>query len=185
MRGRSLTGEPENNDANVSYLLLMTPDADGLVGRWRAEHDWAARFGIGAHVTVRTPFLHREEWADRRITDVLKPFLPLTINLARLENRPGALVILVEPDDELRVMTAAIDAGWPTLPAHRGRNDFAYHVTVVRTPDPLVREAASAEIAPQLPLPAIGSELWAAHVDRDRHMSHAVIARGHTSDPHA
>lgn len=163
--------------ANV-FLLLMTPDADPLVGRWRAKHDWAAKWGIGAHVTVRTPFLPPPEWGDPQIQQVLEPYLPLTINLARLENRPGALVVLAEPDNELRLVTAAVSAAWPSLPPHRGgRPDFAYHVTVVRTPDPHARDAAAAEIAPRLPMQVIGAEVWATHVDRPGHLSHEVVAR--------
>lgn len=40
----------------------MTPEADPLVERWRAEHDWAAAHGVAAHVTVRMPFLDPDEW---------------------------------------------------------------------------------------------------------------------------
>ena len=79
-------------------LLLMTPDADPLIARWRADHDWAAAYGISAHVTVRTPFLEPEQW-PAELPDALDAFIPIDITLARLENRPGALVIVVEPDD--------------------------------------------------------------------------------------
>jgi hypothetical protein len=49
------------------WLLLITREAEPLVGRWRAEHDAAARFGIPAHVTVRTPFLPSEERRDPKL----------------------------------------------------------------------------------------------------------------------
>ena len=66
------------------WLLLITPDAESLVGRWRAEHTYAARFGIPAHVTVRTPFLPPERWRDPGFSQ-LERFLPTDVTLARLE----------------------------------------------------------------------------------------------------
>src|SRR4051812_28340455 len=131
-------------------LLLMTPDADPLVARWRADHDWAARFGVPAHVTVRMPFLQPDEWDDLSFAD-LGRFLPVELTLARLEERPGALVILVEPDEALRELTAAVGDLWPALPAqpaHKANfTRAAYHVTVVRTPDPVTRRRASDAIS--------------------------------------
>ena len=54
-----------------SLALLVTPAADPLVGRWRAEHDWAAQHGIPAHVTIRLPFLPRVQWRDPSIALLL------------------------------------------------------------------------------------------------------------------
>jgi hypothetical protein len=105
----------------------MTPDAEPLVAPWRAEHDVAARFGIPAHVTVRTPFLSPEHWRDPALS-LLVRFLPIDVTLARLENRPGALVILADPDDELRAITEAVTLSWPTLPPHKG-NRLILHTT--------------------------------------------------------
>jgi 2'-5' RNA ligase superfamily len=159
------------------WLLLITPDADSLVGSWRAEHDPAARFGIPAHVTVRTPFLAPEHWRDPALSQ-LERFLPMDVTLSRLENRPGALVVLAEPDDALRQITQAVTLSWPTLPPHKGnRPDLAYHVTVVRTASERVRSEAWEAIAPHLPLHVTGTELWAADGSHDEGVQHAVVAR--------
>ena len=113
------------------WLLLITPAAESLVGRWRAQHDVAARFGIPAHVTVRTPFLPPEHWRDPALS-LLERFLPIDVTLSHLENRPGALVLVVKPDDGLREITKAVGLSWPTLPPHKAnRADLAYHMTVV------------------------------------------------------
>jgi hypothetical protein len=163
------------------WLLLITPDADPVVGAWRAEHDSAARHGIPAHVTVRTPFLPPEQWAGPELSQ-LEVFLPLPVTLARLEDRPGALVIVAEPDDELREITDATTRMWPTLPPHKASiRPFAYHATVVRTEDPRVRSAAAEAIAPYLPLRVTGTEMWAAVEDSaTKEVRHAVAA---TSPP--
>jgi 2'-5' RNA ligase superfamily len=160
----------------------MTPDADALVEPWRAEHDAAARFGIPAHVTVRTPFLSPEHWRDPALS-LLVRFLPIDVTLARLENRPGALVILAEPDDELRAITEAVTLSWPTLPPHKGnRADFAYHMTVVRTANDRVRSQAWEAIAPQLPLRVTGTEMWASAGSLEKGLRHAVVARMRPTD---
>jgi hypothetical protein len=166
------TSDSDRKSPPVTYLLLMTPAADSLVARWRADHDWTARRGLSAHVTVRTPFLERPQWSDPGLTRVLAPFVPTPVTLARLENRPGGLVILAEPDDALWRITDATTAAWPDLPPHKGgRPDAAFHVTVVRTPDPDLWRAASDSIAPHLPLTVDGTAFWVA----DEGASHAPL----------
>lgn len=159
------------------WLLLVTPDAETVVGRWRSEHDAAARFGIPAHVTVRTPFLPPERWRDPALS-LLERFLPIDVTLARLEDRPGALVIVADPDEGLRELTEAVGRAWPSLPPHKGnRPDLAYHMTVVRTADDVVRSRAWEAIARDLPLTVTGTELWAAAGSPEDTLRHAVVAR--------
>src|SRR5262245_23256995 len=155
----------------------MTPEAEPLVDPWRADHDSAARFGIPSHVTVRTPFLPPEQWQDPALS-LLESFLPSEVTLARLENRPGALVLLAEPDDSLRAITEAVSSAWPTLPPHRdNRPDLAYHMTVVRTASDRVRSEASEALAPHLPLRVTGTEMWASTGSLEDGLQHAVVAR--------
>ena len=159
------------------WLLLITPEAEPLVGNWRAEHDYAARYGIAAHVTVRSPFLPPERWTDPALSQ-LEKFLPVPLTLARLENRPGALVIVAEPDDELRALTDATSRAWPTLAPHKqDRETFAYHATVIRTPDSRLRMNAAEAIAPHLPLRVTGTELWASARTPENGVRHTVVAR--------
>jgi hypothetical protein len=159
------------------WLLLMTPGAEPVVDGWRAKHDPAASFGIPAHVTVRTPFLRPERWRDSALS-LLERFLPTEVTLARLEDRPGGLVIVVEPDDELREITEACTSAWPELPPHKGnRPDLAYHVTVVRTVSDSIRTQASETIAPRLPLRVAGTEMWASAGSLEHGLRHAVVAR--------
>jgi hypothetical protein len=158
------------------WLLLITPEAEPLVGNWRAEHDAAARDGIPAHVTVRTPFLQAEHWSDPRLA-ALSDLLPVEVTLARLENRPGALVIVVKPDHGLRELTDAVGSTWPELPPHKGnRPDLAYHMTVVRTEDEALRSRAADEISPHLPLEVSGTEFWASEGVLGEKLKHAVVA---------
>jgi len=165
----------------VSHLLLMTPDAEPLVAEWRAEHDWTAAHGIGAHVTVRAPFFGVAAAQERDVERALGSFLPLQVTLARLEDRPGALVVLAEPDDALWELTDAASAAWPELGAHKdGRPDAAFHVTVVRTPDPALRRAAAEAIGPHLPAAVAGTELRVAERTAAGGLAWVVVA---TAEP--
>jgi 2'-5' RNA ligase len=158
------------------WLLLITPDAEPLVARWREHHDGAARWGVPAHITVRTPFLSPERWADPALA-ALEQYLPVTVTLARLEDRPGALVIVAEPDAQLREITDATTRTWPTLPPHKDEHRaFAYHVTVIRSLDGETRSDAVEAIAPHLPLNVTGTEMWAAAGSIENGLQHAVVA---------
>jgi hypothetical protein len=141
----------------------MTPEADSLVGRWRAEHDWTATSGITAHVTVRTPFLGVAAAQAADVPAALRRLLPVPVSLARVEDRPGALVIVAEPDDALWELTHAASRAWPALGPHKdGRPDTAFHITVVRTEDRALRAVVARELAAALPLTVAGTELWVA-----------------------
>jgi hypothetical protein len=98
------------------------------------------------------------ELEPARVVRAARP-LPVEVTLARLEDRPGALVALAEPDDELRRLTERLDVLGDLPPHRQGRPDLAYHATIVRTADPTVRRAAAEAIAPQLPLSEQAAEL--------------------------
>jgi hypothetical protein len=122
-----------------------------VLGPWRAEHDWTARHGLPTHVSVRVPVPADAELPPERVVAAAEP-LPVKVTLARLEDRPGALVAVAEPDEALLRLTERLSV-LGDLPPHRdGRADLAYHATIVRTPDPAVRGAAAAAIEPLLPL---------------------------------
>jgi hypothetical protein len=132
--------------------------ADAVLGKWRAEHDWTARNGLPTHVSVRVPVPVELDLDPDRVARVAAP-LPVNVTLARLEDRAGALVAVVEPDAELRRLTFRLDRLGDLQPHREGRPDLAYHATIVRTADPDVRGAAADAIRPQLPLSEAAGEL--------------------------
>jgi hypothetical protein len=129
-----------------------------VLGPWRAEHDWTARNGLPTHVSVRVPLPVDVALEPTRVLSAAEP-LPITVTLARLEDRPGALVAVAEPDRELRRLTERLGALGDVPPHREGRHDLAYHATIVRTPDADVRRAAAAAIEPRLPLTETPDEL--------------------------
>jgi hypothetical protein len=73
----------------MSHLLLMTPEADTLVAELRADHDWTAAHGIGAHVTVRTPFFGVAAARERDIERTLGSCRASRIGAARWSSSPS------------------------------------------------------------------------------------------------
>ena len=145
---------------SMAGVCLPLPEAEPLVDPFRREHDWTYEAGLSAHVTVRMPFPSEFLLEPQTVSSVIDEFLPMEVVLARLEDREGGLVVLVEPDAQLRRLTNAIGDACTGLPPHREGQRFAYHVTVVRTGDPEIRNDAAKAIETRLPLVAVGRELW-------------------------
>ncbi len=144
----------------MAGICVPLPEADPLVEPWRREHDWTHRGGLPAHVTVRMPFPSDIPLGPETLAGVVDAFLPIEVVLRRLENRAGALVILVEPDAGLRSLTHAIGDACRALPPHRGGQSFAYHITTLRTAAPALINTAAKAIERELPRVAVGRELW-------------------------
>jgi hypothetical protein len=157
------------------FLIVTMPAAEPIVGPWRAEHDWSAQCGVPGHITVRNPFLPRERWAEPAVSSLAR-FLPFEVTLARLEDRPDALVLVAEPDEALRELTAEASALWPELPPHKGGPSATYQMTLVRTPGE-AREEATRAIAPHLPLIVAATRLCAVTLVGDQRVEHSVLAQ--------
>jgi len=54
-----------------SVILILVPDADIIVGKWREKHDRVARLGISAHITLLYPF-KTPSTIDRVVINKLK-----------------------------------------------------------------------------------------------------------------
>ena len=54
-RERSLRAVPR------TALIVAVPEAEPLVGEWRAKHDWSAQHGVPAHITLLFPFVPADE----------------------------------------------------------------------------------------------------------------------------
>ncbi len=144
----------------LSGLCVPLPRADAFLSRWRDNHDYTAACGLSAHVTVYMPFPGEAALSPESVASVHDAHFPLSVRLSHLEDRPGALVVVVEPDHELRSLTASLQALDAGLPQHREGRDFRYHATLVRTPDPEVRRAASLAVSEHLPHVEECESLW-------------------------
>ena len=77
-----------------SAIVLDVPEAEALVGGWRARHDPVASRGIPAHITLLYPFVNPEQLdADAldRVRDVLATAVPLDLVLSEVATFPGVV----------------------------------------------------------------------------------------------
>jgi hypothetical protein len=133
------------------------------VGAWRVQHDWAARLGVPAHVTVMGPFLkparveadvcRRLAWIFERTQE------PLAFSLSRLERRGDVAFLLATPDRPFERLSTAIHEEWPQLrPYGHAFDRVRFHLTVARGCDDSLFASLSRAINRQLPLSGTASE---------------------------
>jgi|SRR6516164_233607 hypothetical protein len=140
----------ENNGRSEmeSTLVILAPDAEGLVQSFRDRYDPAAKAGMPAHITLLYPFKSREE-IDGLVLDTLSHcfshFQQFKYTLMTINQFPGQTLYLVpEPEDPFRALTLGIWRCYPETPPYRGRySTIIPHLTVADRMD----EQRLAEVA--------------------------------------
>ena len=108
-----------------STLVILVPEAEGLVQSFRNRYDPAAKAGMPAHITLLYPFKSREE-IDGLVLDTLSHcfshFQQFKFSLAKIDQFPGETLYLVpEPEDPFRELTLGIWGHYQETPPYRGR----------------------------------------------------------------
>jgi 2'-5' RNA ligase len=123
-----------------STLVILVPDAEGLVRSFRDRYDPAAKAGMPAHITLLYPFKPPNE-IDGVVLDTLRHcffrFPPFKFSLAAINRFPGETLFLVpEPEDPFRELTLRIWRCYPETPPYRGRySTVVPHLTVASRVD--------------------------------------------------
>ena len=124
----------DHSDLGESALVVVVPEAEEAVGRWRAAHDPSADRGVPAHVTVRFPFFPAAEIDDGVLgtLDALASDVdPFTATFRSVERRTDGVWMRPEPEDPFRRLTRAVWTRWPELPPYGGIHaDVIPHLTV-------------------------------------------------------
>jgi 2'-5' RNA ligase len=126
-----------NNDKPEmeSTLVILVPEAEGLVQSFRDRYDPTAKSGMPAHITLLYPFKSPNE-IDGPVLDTLSHcfsrFPPFKFSLAKINQFPGETLYLVpEPEDPFRELTLSIWGCYPETPPYRGRYSTVIpHLTV-------------------------------------------------------
>ncbi|MFE0461820.1 2'-5' RNA ligase family protein [Kitasatospora sp. NPDC058965] len=117
-----------------SALIVRVPEAEPLVGRWRARYDPAAAAGVPAHVTVLFPFLpaHRLDGAALDELAALVGTQPaFAVRFARCGRFPGILYLAPDSATGFLALTRVVAERWPECPPFGGRHaDLVPHLTV-------------------------------------------------------
>lgn len=74
---------------DITTLIAPVPLAEPVVGELRQQHDWSARAGVPAHITLLGPFLAPAAVTGatlHRLRDIFASERPLDFNLGELQS---------------------------------------------------------------------------------------------------
>ncbi len=152
-------------------MIVAVPEAEPVVGSFRAALDSGAAVGVPAHITIFYPFLPANDLSADvigQLRDLFGAVDAFEISLASIGWFDDAVVFIrPDPDTALRRMTALVAERWPQWPPYGGAHpDPTPHLTIADNGDlPAMSHAAQA-VQRSLPL----------HIDVSEVQLHAGIA---------
>ncbi len=105
-------------------LIVEVPEAEQHVAELRLQHDWSAKHGVPAHVTILFPFCPPETVDERALAKLFARFSAFDFALDRVERwEEGVVWLHVEPSWRFVDLTAAVAERWPDYPPYEGEYD--------------------------------------------------------------
>jgi 2'-5' RNA ligase len=145
-------------------LIVPVPEAEPVVGPWRATLDRAASWGVPAHITVLYPFLAPGD-IDETVLSALRQIAAAVPRFGCALTHVGwfgerVVWLAPRPQEPLRDLTHAVWRRFPGAPPYGGAFDKVVpHLTVGHDAAlPRLRRAADA-VAARLPVHAAVSSL--------------------------
>ena len=140
-----------------SAVLVPVPEAEALVGSWRAAHDPKARTGVPAHITLVVPWLPPDEIGKDSLDqlDLLvagEPAFDYTLERVCWFG-VRVLWLAPTPDEPFKRLTSLLASHFGT-PPWAGEFEVVPHLTVGLADDvpPSALSAAADDISAKLPL---------------------------------
>jgi 2'-5' RNA ligase len=136
-------------------LVLLVPEADAIVDRWRADHDLSAARSVSAHITVLIPFAPEgaiDEKVHADISSLCRVRRPLIVTFSTFGRFPS--VLWLDPASPACFdLLRDVRERWPEFPPY-GRADLEVvpHLTVAHGPEDALLDRAAEDIASHLPL---------------------------------
>lgn len=123
-----------------SALVVLIPEAEALVGRFRTRYDPSAALGMPAHVTILYPFKSPGDPTP----DVIQKLVGLFSNcpaftavFTQWRHFPDVLYLAPTPDEPFRKLTELVGQHFPETPPYSGRfAEIIPHLTVAQLDDP-------------------------------------------------
>ncbi|MEP6910807.1 MAG: 2'-5' RNA ligase family protein [Actinomycetota bacterium] len=143
-------------------LIVAVPEAEPLVGDWRAKHDWSAQHGVPAHITVLFPFVPTEKVDDELLLDLTALFASLPAfryRLPRVARFPDVAWLVPEPAEPFTELTARVASTYPDYPPYEGIHDNVIAHLTVAEGDVALQDEVEAALTPHLPIEAEAHEV--------------------------
>lgn len=118
-----------------SALVVLVPEAEGLVKPFRDQYDPSATVGMPAHVTLLYPFKPPDEVTGAVLENLrlgFARFAPFGFSLVSIRRFSVEVLYLApEPDELFRRLTLAIWGWYPEAPPYGGKwPDIVPHLSV-------------------------------------------------------
>jgi 2'-5' RNA ligase len=144
-------------------LVLLIPDLDPLVGRWRALYDPVTAHGMPSHVTIVYPWKPAATitTSDRiALAELARSQKPIELSFAGFGRFDETLWLDPQPTSPIRRLVDAVVAHWPDYPPYGGQFTVVVpHLTVSDGRDPESVQHVVDDLEPQLPLTTSVREL--------------------------
>ena len=123
-----------------SAIVVLVPEAEPFLHRFRRQQNVLNEANVPAHVTVLYPFHSREELTDSEIHVLRETFSQFHRFVASFETVgafPSILFLSPQPGEFFRRMTLAVTDKFPEMPPYGGLfRDTIPHLTVLELMDP-------------------------------------------------
>ncbi len=153
-------------------LVVLVPEAEAVVGRWRLAHDPSAAEGVPAHVTLLYPFVpfaRLDEAVEAALSGLFAGFAPFALTFSTVGRFPH--VVWLAPDDPapLVALSQALIDAFPDYPPYGGAHEgITPHLTVAQVKDgpdfeaeiERIETAFLTDAARRLPVRAPVHEAW-------------------------
>jgi 2'-5' RNA ligase len=152
-------------------LIIAVPEAEPLVGEWRAKHDWSAQHGVPAHITLLFPFMPAEE-VDDHLGDLRGLFASqpaFRYRLPRVARFPDVAWLAPEPAKPFNHLTELIVSRYPDYPPYEGIHDEVIPHLTVAEGGPELQDDVEVALTPGLPIETEAREVTLIVEDASGH----------------
>jgi 2'-5' RNA ligase len=146
----------------ATALVVLVPELEPLVGRWRETFTGDGAAGMPPHVTLLYPFADDGE-VEPLLGDVeriVSPSSPFEVAFAETCRWPDVLYLAPQPAAPFVALVDRLVEAFPAFPPYAGAYDeIVPHLTVAHGDDARFDEIA-AELAPLLPIRVRVERAW-------------------------
>jgi 2'-5' RNA ligase len=133
-----------------SAIILEIPEAEGLVSKYRIDHDPSAVFGIPAHMTTLYPFLPPDK-IDEKVLNSLANIFSKQESFEVVFDTTGQFpsVLYLEPkfSEPLVRLTKLVEEAFPDYPPYGGVfPNITPHLTIAQIDDEQLLKIIDKEI---------------------------------------